>query len=777
MNLFKKILSALLFGGLIMSCGDDDTPNPKGISETIFSSFTATADGDGTTVTVNTVSIGATSFSVDFGDPNSTSDVLTISEQGGSISYDYPNEAEEVTYTITVTSKGVGADIVRTQDIVVTHIITAIDSAPASPAGRRYNVFGIFTDGMDVGGVLQGYPIGVEVTATPVLLESGNSILQYSRLGSDAGLLKFGSGVVVADAFAAGVGATNIHFDVHSNFATGIDKLKITLYNANVAAYVIDGIDLTDGDWASLDYDLATAFTAPVAQIDSIGFELGAGGTSSSHATINVDNIYLSKSPSSTILNGDFTLKQEFWKWGVFTDGETNPFGSSSDGSDLNYDGTDNGGKTAGAKWSSSQSGGEFKSAASRYAYQELALTPNADYVLEYQYAIKNDSGNDPAGGRNLVGLILDGQYTDGADAVSNIGSNLGLHQGLVAEGKFSDTDGDVGTTVQIPFTANASGEIAVMFYAVTPKDAYIDNVKVVVPGDILPTTPMFSSSTPGGDDYKQFSFTNTSTTATSFSWDFGDGNTSTEKSPTHTYAIDGVYNVVLTTTNIAGSNTANESLTAKAPAIPATFKAIVLNGTCDDWTTNTGDNADSWNMKPNSTIEDNTGTIVTSPYTWSNSDLDDWLLANCGDKDQQPGSTSDGNKFPQMGDRGVKINEACRRLYQAVTVEVGVEYTFTIDSRSEASGVPSEVFILNTAIANEIGLGASAASVDKYFAISNDFNSSKSSTTADTFTTSTFTFIPTTTEIIIYVRASLAVDSSNEVFYDNIGIATPGFN
>ena len=41
-------------------------------------------------------------------------------------------------------------------------------------------------------------------------------------------------------------------------------------------------------------------------------------------------------------------------------------------------------------------------------------------------------------------------------------------------------SDNDFGTLVQIPFTANSSGEVAVMFYAVSPKDAFIDNVKVI---------------------------------------------------------------------------------------------------------------------------------------------------------------------------------------------------------------------------------------------------------------------------------------------------------
>ncbi len=83
-------------------------------------------------------------------------------------------------------------------------------------------------------------------------------------------------------------------------------------------------------------------------------------------------------------------------------------------------------------------------------------------------------------GGRRVVGLILDSHYDDGADAVDNLGNNLGFDEGFVAEGKFSDTNNDFGTLVQIPFTANSSGEVAVLFYAVSPKDAYIDNVKVI---------------------------------------------------------------------------------------------------------------------------------------------------------------------------------------------------------------------------------------------------------------------------------------------------------
>ena len=51
--------------------------------------------------------------------------------------------------------------------------------------------------------------------------------------------------------------------------------------------------------------------------------------------------------------------------------------------------------------------------------------------------------------------------------------------------------------------------------------------------------------------------FTDQSTNApTSWLWDFGDGETSTEQNPTHAYAEEGSYTVVMTATNARGSHT-----------------------------------------------------------------------------------------------------------------------------------------------------------------------------------------------------------------------------
>lgn len=473
MNLLKKGIGALLITSLIIVSCDDDGFTPiapeassgGGTTAAVFSSFSTATSGDGTIVSVTPITVGVDSYLVDFGDGSSS----ITTAQGETTSHDYSNINASTDYTISVTAGGMN----KTADITVDHTVESIGTAPSSPSGKRYNLLNIFTDASSFGSAGSG--------GKAVALESGNNLLEFSRLHSEAGVVALSDEIVLADAFYSGVGSTDIHFDVHSNFAAGIDKLKITLVdNTNAVNHVIDDLDLTDGEWTSFDFDLATDFSPAVVQFDEIRFEVGTSGTAKDHATITVDNIYMPRMTGATIINGDFEDKTDFWKWETFTDGTTNPFGSSSDGSDFDYDGNDTGGKTRGAKWSSSQSAGEFRSSNSRFAYQELVLTPGANYILEYQYAIKDDSGTDPVGGRRVVGLILDEHYDDGADAADNLGNNLGFDEGFVAEGKFSDTNNDFGTLVQIPFTANSSGEVAVMFYAVSPKDAYIDNVKVI---------------------------------------------------------------------------------------------------------------------------------------------------------------------------------------------------------------------------------------------------------------------------------------------------------
>lgn len=193
-----------------------------------------------------------------------------------------------------------------------------------------------------------------------------------------------------------------------------------------------------------------------------------------------VDDISIMETEGAApiVTNGDFEDGQNDWKHAVFTGGTTNPFNSSSDGSWFDYNGVNTGAKTGGAKWTQSTSAAEFKSADTRYAHQALTLDPNTTYVFEFEYAIKSDDATDPVGGRRVVGEILPGHFADGADgAASSEGGNaLVTLVGTTAEGKFSDT---VGSKLEGEFTTDASGQVTIWLWAVTPVDAYIDNVKV----------------------------------------------------------------------------------------------------------------------------------------------------------------------------------------------------------------------------------------------------------------------------------------------------------
>ena len=173
-----------------------------------------------------------------------------------------------------------------------------------------------------------------------------------------------------------------------------------------------------------------------------------------------------------TILNGDFSNGQDDWKFSTFSGGTTSPFNSSSDGSNFNYDGSDNGSSTPGAKWTNSTSSGIYRSSSSRYAYQAITVSPNRDYILEYEYAIKNDNGTNT--GAKIVAEILDGHFTDGANAVvSSDAGPIVRSEGtnLLGKGNF--------TLVKQAFTANASGLVSIFIWGETKQDAYVDNVKV----------------------------------------------------------------------------------------------------------------------------------------------------------------------------------------------------------------------------------------------------------------------------------------------------------
>jgi PKD repeat protein len=103
-------------------------------------------------------------------------------------------------------------------------------------------------------------------------------------------------------------------------------------------------------------------------------------------------------------------------------------------------------------------------------------------------------------------------------------------------------------------------------------------SVVVVAPAPVA----SFGASAVAGTTPLDVAFTDTSTgSPTSWSWDFGDGATSTEQSPTHTFATDGSYTVTLTATTSGGSSTASTVVVTSPPSI-ASFATTPAAGTLD---------------------------------------------------------------------------------------------------------------------------------------------------------------------------------------------------
>jgi len=198
------------------------------------------------------------------------------------------------------------------------------------------------------------------------------------------------------------------------------------------------------------------------------------GASSTITKDVDVIDVFVAITPE--ILNGDFEEGQDDWKFSSFTGGTTSPFNSSSDGSFLDIEGADTGSKTRGAKWTMSTSAGAYLSANTRYDHQAIVVSPNEEYVLEYEYSIKTpaEQSGDAPGGNRIIGGIIDGHFSDGANAIPAFdAAPLAMNVGTEVLGK------GVFTKVEQSFTANASGEIAILLYGVTDVDAYVDNVKV----------------------------------------------------------------------------------------------------------------------------------------------------------------------------------------------------------------------------------------------------------------------------------------------------------
>jgi PKD repeat protein len=135
---------------------------------------------------------------------------------------------------------------------------------------------------------------------------------------------------------------------------------------------------------------------------------------------------------------------------------------------------------------------------------------------------------------------------------------------------------GDGATsTLQSPSHSYAVGRYDVKLTVTTADGADNENkvdYVVVTPAPVAPTVD-FSGTPRDGFLPLPVTFSDLSTNGgaaiTSWAWTFGDGGTSTAQNPSHTYTVEGVYNVTLTATNSAGSTSLTKNAYITANHVP----------------------------------------------------------------------------------------------------------------------------------------------------------------------------------------------------------------
>lgn len=142
--------------------------------------------------------------------------------------------------------------------------------------------------------------------------------------------------------------------------------------------------------------------------------------------------------------------------------------------------------------------------------------------------------------------------------------------------------DGRTGTGKSARHIYSKAGSFDV---SLTIKDSTGASYKTTAPGLItvyVPPKASFKVSKTKGTTPFTVNFTDTSQgSITNWYWEFGDNQTSTDKSPTHTYEAAGKYTVKLTTSGPAGSNTKTltNCITVIPPPPVAAFSATPLSG------------------------------------------------------------------------------------------------------------------------------------------------------------------------------------------------------
>lgn len=186
-----------------------------------------------------------------------------------------------------------------------------------------------------------------------------------------------------------------------------------------------------------------------------------------------------------------------------------------------------------------------------------------------------------PTIGDTVIGVVYDtlagvpNQIVAMTDTLFVTDANAAEYTLMLANGPLTMVAGDYIVGVQESISANVSIATNTEYY--TPEKAkvffngawgnaedYGFPITFLVSANFGITCDEITADYSESIDELNVDFTDASTNVDAWSWDFGDGNTSTLQNPTHTYAVDGTYNVCLTASSDCDDDVVCTSVTVE---------------------------------------------------------------------------------------------------------------------------------------------------------------------------------------------------------------------
>ena len=536
------------------------------------------------TVNFTNLSTGATNFSWNFGDGNSSSATNAVNTY-----------LTAGTYSVTLTAVGSsGTNILtRTNYILVTNAAPPVAGFTATPTNGLAPLTVQFTN-TSTGATSYAWNFGDGKTSTAT-----NPANTYTNAGTFTVTLTAvgpgGTNVLVRNSY---ITATNSPPPVANFVASptnGVAPLSVSFTNlsANASSY---NWNFGDGK-TSTATNASNTYTNP--GIYSV--TLTAAGLGGTNALTRSNYILVTNPPpvagfAATPTNGLAPLTVQFTNLSTGASSYAWDFGDGKTSTAINPSNT--------------------YSNAGAFTISLSAIGPGGtNFLVRTNYIVAT---NYPPPVANFIGNPTNGVVPLSV-SFTNLSSNASSYNWNFGDGK-SSTATNTSNTYTNPG-----------IYTVTLTVAGLGGTNTLTRSNYIvalypPPVASFAGQPTNGLAPLTVQFTNSSMGATSYAWDFGDGKTSTTTNPSNTYSNAGTFTVSLTAIGPGGTNLLvrnNLIIATNNPPPVANFVASPTNGIAPLSVsfTNLSANADSytWNFGDgNSSTATNVSNIYTNPGTYT---------------------------------------------------------------------------------------------------------------------------------------------------------------